>query len=262
MIFNHIYFIFLFSFSCWSQQQKKLLKGFLHNGIDNLSGAHIINKNSNIATYSINDGSFEIYTMINDTLNISYVGYKTKQIIVNKNHLEGNKNSFQLDREIIELDEILVKKTNLTGSLLLDLKKINYKKKVNSKTLNLPNSNNKKLTQAERKLGTASKNYSKIKLKDADLILKYGIDPIINSISGRTRKLRKVLKIEQLQKKIDFIKTHHSNVITKLGIDNLNIDQFIYFLTLDENFKKQYNSENFLNFLTEQSKLYKQLNYK
>ncbi len=105
-----------------AQEKRKFLYAKITDNIAEISNAHIINTNTNQGTYTNEGGEFRILAKPNDSLKISFVGYKTKVIVVKPNHFWMQINSFILERNIIELDEVALKKHNLFGILSRDMK--------------------------------------------------------------------------------------------------------------------------------------------
>lgn len=105
-----------------AQEKRKFLYAKITDNIAEISNAHIINTNTNQGTYTNEVGEFRILAKPNDSLKISFVGYKTKVITVKLNHFWMQINSFILERNIIELDEVALKKHNLFGILSRDMK--------------------------------------------------------------------------------------------------------------------------------------------
>lgn len=92
-------FLFVLPIITYSQT---LFKGTVSDELGTLSEANITIKNPEIGVVSDAKGYFEIQAKMGDTLLISYLGYKTKEVIVDAQEhdikLEGN----------IALDEVVV----------------------------------------------------------------------------------------------------------------------------------------------------------
>ncbi|MEP5339217.1 MAG: carboxypeptidase-like regulatory domain-containing protein [Algibacter sp.] len=76
-----ITFCFLLSLSINLFAQTNI-KGFVSDDISALAGANIIIKNTSIGVVSDYDGNYEIDAKQTDTLSISYLGYKTVDVLV------------------------------------------------------------------------------------------------------------------------------------------------------------------------------------
>ena len=117
-----ILFFLISLFKVQSQEQRKFLYANVKDKIGNVYNAHIINKNTNQGTYTNENGDFRILAKQNDSLQISFVGYKTKILIVNLSHFGLQHNYISLEKEIYELDEIILNEHNLFGTLIRDMK--------------------------------------------------------------------------------------------------------------------------------------------
>ena len=88
-------------------QQSYNLSGTVTNGNSKelLSGAHLLSSRG-FATKTNEIGSFDIIVYANDTLKISYIGFKTLTYILPKNHNGKYLTKFSLYTDSIRLEEI------------------------------------------------------------------------------------------------------------------------------------------------------------
>ena len=117
-----LFLLLLISLKSFSQNENHIFYGKLHNAIDVLSDAHIINNTNKSATYTDLNGEFKIPVKIGDSLKITSIGYVSLTFKITEKHLGITHNNFEMIKEVIELDEVEIKKHNLTGSLALDFK--------------------------------------------------------------------------------------------------------------------------------------------
>ncbi|AUC84152.1 hypothetical protein CW731_02050 [Polaribacter sp. ALD11] len=124
-----LFIIFIISVSSYSQKNKSFFFGKIIDSTLAVKDAHVINLKTRQGTFSNEYGIFRISAKENDSLQITSIGYKTTLIQVKAFHLREKKNLIFLKRETYNLDEIVLKRTDLTGSLSLDVKKTpkNYK---------------------------------------------------------------------------------------------------------------------------------------
>lgn len=123
-----LFIIYIISFSCFSQTGKTYFTGKVIDSTEVIKNAHIINLKTTKGTFSNDFGIFKILAQQNDSLQITCIGYKPKTIHVGSNFRE-KENFIFLEKEVYNLDEIIIKNHNLTRSLSLDLKKIPIDKK-------------------------------------------------------------------------------------------------------------------------------------
>tara|TARA_R110001592_G_scaffold362203_1_gene675337 strand:- start:1155 stop:1715 length:561 start_codon:yes stop_codon:yes gene_type:complete len=90
-----------------SNIQHYILSGTVVNGVNNepLSGAHLLSSKG-LATKTNEIGSFDITVAENDTLVISYIGFKTLTFIAPKNNIGKYLTKFSLYKDSINLKEI------------------------------------------------------------------------------------------------------------------------------------------------------------
>ncbi|WP_272151475.1 carboxypeptidase-like regulatory domain-containing protein [Tenacibaculum aiptasiae] len=228
-------FILCISFSkIQSQETRKFLYAEIKDKVGYVINAHIINLNTNQGTYSNDNGEFRILAKVNDSLKISYIGYETKVLNVKITHFGIQKNIINIKKVPYELDEVNLNKNNLLGYLSTDRKNIKSEKEINAKTLKLPYAGSKILTPAERKLQTAKGGSTPFTFGLANT---FSLDYIINSISGRIKKLTKLKNIEALEFKVKKIKdTYSIHFVKEFGINESDIYKFIYYCSSDENF--------------------------
>ncbi|SOU87253.1 carboxypeptidase-like regulatory domain-containing protein [Tenacibaculum dicentrarchi] len=259
----YILFLVLFCLKIQAQKQqipRKFLYGSVNDKITTIYNAHIINLTTKQGTFSNQSGEFRVLAKVNDSLKISFVGYKSIHIKVNTNHFGIQKNSFKLHKQAYELDEITLKKNDLLGFLSSDIKNIKTTAQINATTLNLPYAGSKQLTPAERTLQTAMGGSKPFTFGLANVI---SLDYIINTASGRIKKLKKLKAIESLEVKVNKIKNNYSAaIVQEYKIKKTDIYKFIYYCTSDEKFEETYHAGeiNMILFLKKKAEKFKKLN--
>ncbi|CAM1363968.1 conserved protein of unknown function [Tenacibaculum soleae] len=104
-------------------KKRKFLYATLKDKLGAVYNAHIINLNTEQGTFTNQEGKFRILAKTTDCLQISFVGYKTTVFKVTTKHFGLFENTIHLNKEVIELNEIVLKKHNLIGALTIDAKK-------------------------------------------------------------------------------------------------------------------------------------------
>jgi hypothetical protein len=79
-------FLFIIPITIKAQQKRQFLYAKVHDKIDKVCNAHIINLNTTQGTFTNEFGEFRILAKNNDSLRISFIGYKTAIIIIKNNH--------------------------------------------------------------------------------------------------------------------------------------------------------------------------------
>jgi len=89
-----------------------------------LSDVNIVNINKVIGTSTDDNGEFEIKAVPNDTLHLSYLGYKSIRVRVTNDWLKFGSAKIELTDLALALEEVTVKQLQLTGYLEVDLEQI------------------------------------------------------------------------------------------------------------------------------------------
>lgn len=89
-----------------------------------LSEVNIVNINQVIGTSTNDDGEFEIKAKANDTLHLSYLGYKSLKVRVTNDWLKFGNTEIKMTELALALEEVTVKQLKLTGYLEVDMKMV------------------------------------------------------------------------------------------------------------------------------------------
>lgn len=126
--------IFLFSlFALYSFGQDSTstiiptkVKGTIISSIteDPLSEVNIVNMNQVVGTATDDNGEFEIKANANDTLHLSYIGYKSIKVRVTNDWLKFGNTKIVMTELAFALEEVTVKQLKLTGYLEVDMKQV------------------------------------------------------------------------------------------------------------------------------------------
>ncbi|CAL2103200.1 conserved protein of unknown function [Tenacibaculum sp. 190130A14a] len=104
-----------------AQEKRKYFYGTLKTKSVVIANAHIINLKTGQGAFSNDTGNFRILAKVQDSLSISYVGFKTETLIVKPIHFGMQTNNIELTKSSIALDEVEVKKHNFLGILSKDM---------------------------------------------------------------------------------------------------------------------------------------------
>ena len=99
--------------------QTKII-GKVTDSLGVVKDAHVLNVNTNIGTSSNDDGEFEMMVSLGDIIEVSSVQHKKLKLIIANTILKNKYLAISLSFETYILDEIIVKKHNLSGSLSID----------------------------------------------------------------------------------------------------------------------------------------------
>lgn len=243
-------------FSLLLQAQRQEIKGKLIAD-DDVEGIHILNKTASKYTVSNEKGEFSIEAKATDTLFISSLIYNNKEIIISKEHEDSNSIEIKLDEKVSELDKVIVGKI-LTGSLQSDLENSDAKTEINFYDLGIPGNTKLPLTQNEKKLHDADGG------SWGHLGLGFGVNfhKLLNNISGRTKKLKDIVELDDRDKCINRLRIDYESIIFENDTLPKNLrDEYFLFSQEDENFLnlcKKDNDIELLEFLQQKLKAYRE----
>jgi hypothetical protein len=121
---------FLFFFTIGTQAQDKTLSQKVTGTIINdntllpISNANVININKVKGSVTNARGYFEIEATVNDTIHITLLGYQSLRVRVTNDWVKNGSAKIQLTEKAIALEEVVVRKYDLTGYLEVDSKLI------------------------------------------------------------------------------------------------------------------------------------------
>lgn len=129
--FTVLLFIILSSFTALAQKSNTV-KGTILNDKSFLSvdDVNVINTTKVKGTISKRDGSFSIEASLNDSIHLSYPGYIPIKLKVTNDWLNNENLKIYFTEQTIVLDEIVIKKFELTGYLEVDTKLIELNDKM------------------------------------------------------------------------------------------------------------------------------------
>lgn len=120
--------LFLFNSNAFSQEllTKKKVYGTVINGTTSLvlPNANIININKVKGSTTDTKGAFEIDADVNDTLHITMIGFQSLRVRVTNDWIKNGTAKLILTEKAIALEEVKVRRYNLTGYLEVDSKLI------------------------------------------------------------------------------------------------------------------------------------------
>ena len=114
-------------------QSYNTVKGKIVNSetLGAMESVNIVNLNQVIGTTTNSEGLFEIRAKANDTLHLSYLGYKSIKVKVSNDWVKyGTSTTIELTELAFALEEVNVNKLKLTGYLAIDIKQVPIQKNV------------------------------------------------------------------------------------------------------------------------------------
>ncbi len=198
----------------------------VENG-EGIPDVHILNLSARTATITNADGVFRLEVSLGDTLMISAVRYMRLMWIISPEALEAGEIEIPLQPFVNELDEVVVSPYALTGDLAEDLTRVPENKAPTSYSLNLPNATARKYTQTENRLNEATTGAGLVPL-----------NPLLNAITGRTKRLKKQLAVENRFAKLMEIRQPFADsvFVDQLGIPEERLSDYLYYCEVDSLF--------------------------
>lgn len=232
---------------------EKILDGRVYSNDGDVAATHVMNTTSKKATIADANGYFSISAKLNDTLVFSAVQYKRKEVLVTLSLMESKFFTVPLEESVTELDEVVVMPYNLTGDMSRDADRLFTERVVTSSTLALPNAYVKPVTKAERELFAATSNPF------------MSFDPLINAITGRTKRLKSLVKVEKSYARTMRVREFYldSLITADLRIPQEKIADFMYYCEVDPSFQALVDTHDRLKiweYMTKRSTLYRRNN--
>lgn len=187
------FFLFFFSFLFINlqAQERSLVQGIVKSQKTLLKNVHIKNVSSGKYSVSGENGAFQLNIKPGDTLVLSHVGMEDLITFLKTEDLKEFPILFEMTESSMELKEVVVNETSEINAVSLGI----IPKKI------------EKLSMNERRLRTAG-DFKPIHLLGI-LGGSLEIDPILNAINGRTKKLKRNIKIEEERKRVAFFQIHY-----------------------------------------------------
>lgn len=120
------YYLVFFLFGWCSQLTAQEVIGVVKNAADDkpISTVHVLNLNKVLMSITDANGVFAIDAEVNDTLFLSYLGFKTIKVTVTNDLIKFPKTEFKLTALALALEEVVVRPYQLTGYLEIDAKNV------------------------------------------------------------------------------------------------------------------------------------------
>ncbi|AUC74163.1 carboxypeptidase-like regulatory domain-containing protein [Olleya sp. Bg11-27] len=210
----------------YAQAQKIGLSGTIL-GDEDVEGIHVLNKTSLTSATSNSDGVFSISAKLNDTVIFSAVQYKTLFKVVSEENIASKALQVTLETFVNELDEVFLVQP-LSGNLIDDVSNSEAKPVINFYNVGIPGYIGKQKTQSERRLFEATTGGGFIPL-----------NPILNAISGRTKKLKEMIQLENDDALLARLKNDLSiDFFDANPLEQKYHVEFFYFVQEDPDFRK------------------------
>jgi hypothetical protein len=174
-----------------------------------LESAHVTNLNSQGSTTTDNNGIFWLQVDVGDVLLVSHVSAKEKFVIIHKQLANEPLLSISLEVQRNELDEVIIKE----------------QPDITVQSVGIIQGEQKIPTANERRLHTAGD------FKPIHLLSLLGgslqVDPIINAITGRTKRLKRYVEIDKKIAVYESLYEYHAYFVKdRFEIDDTEVKRF------------------------------------
>ena len=251
-----LFFLILFSFSVSAQDNpigQKVTGTIINdNTLLPISNVNVININKVRGTVTDIKGFFELEVSVSDTLHISVLGYQSLRIRVTNDWLKNGTAKIQLTEKAIALEEVIVKKYDLTGYLEIDSKLIpekdnNYRYSISG------------LPQGYETGDTSPGAFSKVLgsiFNPADMLYNF-----FGNKSNELKKLKKMKKDDTVRRLLES-KFDRETLGVLLGVDKKEIAEILTRCSYSEEFIKTANDLQIMDAISECYEQYKVLSKK
>jgi hypothetical protein len=203
-------------------------------GAANVENIHVINETGKKFTVTDKNGRFQIPVKLNDVVRVSSIQYENKQVTITQEVLNALPLILNLEVKLTTLETVTVGKV-LSGDLSKDIGSVEGKAPVNFYDVGIPGYTGKPLTQSERRLKQAGEFDPRMLLA-----IPFGgmpLDPLLNSITGRTKMLKARVQHERQEQLITKIRENLSEALFDIiPLEEIYRIDFFYFCEMDENF--------------------------
>lgn len=225
----YLYILLPFFIQLSFAQNEKLISGKIICENSFVSNIQVTNLVSEKSTVSDTNGDFSIFAKAEDMLVFTSINYDYKRKILEQEDIDSNYFTVILTKKIERLDEVIVTKF----------------KSLDAVSLRILEKPAKEYTPAERRLKTAT---SLDATANAGMMMggAMSLDPFLNWLSGRTKKLKNQLEIERNEILLLKIKALYKDdyYIKKLRINQDLINAFQYYAIYDSQFVADLKSNN------------------
>ncbi|RAR70764.1 carboxypeptidase-like regulatory domain-containing protein [Flavobacterium aciduliphilum] len=244
--------LFFLSFQGFSQENSTLKKvyGTIVNSATNfpLANVNIININRVKGSISNTRGMFEIDAEVNDTLHITMIGFQSLRVRVTNDWIKNGNAKIQLTEKAIALEEVVVRKYQLTGYLEVDSKLIPEKENYRYSISGLPS-------------GYEAGQYSPNAFSRVMNSIFNPADALYNFFGKRPKELRKLkeMKKDNTVKALLETKFDRETIAVLLGIDKKDIAEILQHCNYSEAFIETANDLQILDAISQCYEQYKVL---
>ncbi|MFZ4105378.1 carboxypeptidase-like regulatory domain-containing protein [Flavobacterium sp.] len=246
--------LFLFTFSLTAFSQLKTNTNKIHGTVVNgtsmfpLQDVNIININKVKGTVTNVRGNFDIDAEVSDTLHITMIGFQSLRVKVTNDWVKNGNAKIELTEKAIALEEVIVRKYNLTGYLEVDTKLI-------------PDPENFRYSISGLPQGYEAGEYSPKAFSRVMNSIFNPADMLYNFFGNKPKELRKLkeMKKDNTVKSLLETKFDRETIAILLGIDKKDIPEILQRCNYSEAFIQTANDLQILDAISQCYEQYKVL---
>ncbi|MBT8254039.1 MAG: carboxypeptidase-like regulatory domain-containing protein [Flavobacteriaceae bacterium] len=215
-----------------------------------LENVNIVNLNQVLGTATNKDGEFKIRAQANDTLHLSYLGYKSIKVRVTNDWIKyQNKTTIEMTELALALEEVVINQLKLTGYLEVDIKQVPLNRTVRYSISGLPTTGYEGGTRSP---GAVNKVLGAL-FNPADFLHKmFGKKP------NELRKLRKMKRDDEIRN-ILATRFDREMLMALLQVDRVDLDLIVSECNYSKEFMRTANDLQILDAISECYEEYKVL---
>lgn len=210
---------------------------------------NIVNLNQVIGTSTDDEGNFEINAKLNDTLHLSYLGYKSIKVRVTNDWIKFGETKIGMTELALALEEVVVNQLKLTGYLDIDVKQVPIKSNYRYSISGLNNA----YEAGDRRPNAVSKVLGAI-FNPADFL-----HNIFGKKPNELRKLKKMKKDDEIRNLLAS-RFDREMLMVLLQVDKFDLDEIVNQCNYSKNFIESANDLQILDAISECYEEYKVLN--
>ena len=194
-----------------------LLKGRLTADFSVLEGVYVINKKTEKASITDQEGHFKVQAVVGDTLLFSATQFRELKMVLTAKDFEQEMILVKMKPVVNQLDEVIVRNG------------------INAVSMGIIPKGQRVYTPAERRLNTAN-NLNASANMGTMMGGSVSADPLLNWISGRTKMLKKGVAVEKKEFYLTQLENMFSDdyLISKLKIPAKYVKGFAYYVVENE----------------------------
>lgn len=208
---------------------------------------NIVNLNQVIGTSTDDEGNFEIKAQLNDTLHLSYLGYKSIKVRVTNDWLKFGETKIGMTELALALEEVVVNQLKLTGYLAIDVMQVPIKSNYRYSISGL---SNKSYEAGDRRPNAVNKILGAI-FNPADFL-----NNVFGKKSNEMRKLKKMKKDDEIRNLLAS-RFDREMLTVLLQVDKYDLDEIVNQCNYSKDFINSANDLQMLDAISECYEEYK-----